>query len=214
MHLSVNHNALVAAVTQSGGLGNGGKLPWHPRRLSLDLQFLQWVTTNDYQLDDEGVKLVQSSSSLPNSIIMGRKTWESLPTKFRPLKGRKNLVVTRDQTYIAEGATTSGSLGEALSSCTEPSYVLGGASLYKEAIYSNLIDCAFITHLQEHPHFDSDVLFPMNSLEKFSKQINITKSAYILLKDSLRLDNEHYFKDSEDPVFVDGDVSYKIVAYI
>ena len=84
--------ALVAAVACGGVIGRDGGLPW---RLPEDLAHFRKVT-------------------MGHPMVMGRRTWESLPVGFRPLPGRRNLVVTRNPSWGAEGAERAGSLEEAL----------------------------------------------------------------------------------------------------
>ena len=74
---------LIAALARNGVIGNNNALPWH---LPEDLKHFKELTTG-------------------HAVIMGRKTWESLPARFRPLPGRQNIVVTRDPAYEAPGAT-------------------------------------------------------------------------------------------------------------
>ena len=83
---------LIAAVAKNGVIGKDNRLPWH---LPADLRHFKALTTG-------------------HAVIMGRKTWESLPEKFRPLPGRQNIVVTRNATYAASGATVAGSLPDAV----------------------------------------------------------------------------------------------------
>ncbi len=84
--------ALVAAVARGGVIGRDGGLPW---RLPEDLAHFREVT-------------------MGHPVVMGRRTWESLPERFRPLPGRRNVVVTRSSDWNAEGAERAGSLDEAL----------------------------------------------------------------------------------------------------
>ena len=84
--------ALIAAVAQNRVIGRGGELVW---RESADQQHFRCVT-------------------LGCPVIMGRKTWDSLPARFRPLPGRRNIVVTRNAGWHGEGAERAGSLAEAL----------------------------------------------------------------------------------------------------
>ena len=83
------HISLIVARSRNGIIGKEGKLPWH---LSEDLKFFKQTT-------------------MGRPVIMGRHTWESIG---RPLPGRKNIVLTRDPSYKAEGATVVSSLDEAL----------------------------------------------------------------------------------------------------
>ncbi len=109
---------LIAAMARRRVIGrvvNGvGALPWH---LPEDLAHFRAVTRG-------------------HAVIMGRKTWDSLPARFRPLPGRRNLVVTRNTTWHAEGADTAFSLDEALARVTGDArvFVIGGAELYAAAL--------------------------------------------------------------------------------
>lgn len=83
---------LVWAEARGGAIGRGGTMPWH---LPEDLAHFKAVT-------------------LGAPVVMGRRTWESLPERFRPLPGRENVVVTRDPSFAAEGARVAASLEAAL----------------------------------------------------------------------------------------------------
>jgi dihydrofolate reductase len=211
------HVAVVAAITREGGLGNAGTLPWHPRRLGLDMAFLQYISTNDYAVDygTNSVVLINKSPGQPiNTVVMGRKTWDSLPRRFRPLKNRNNLVVTRDLTFKADGADCYSNLEDAIASHYEgPRYILGGSGIYKEALEKGFTECAFMTELLEHPDMPCDVYFPLGSLSNFKKKVNVTKQAFESVKESLKFDEFHRLVDSVDPYFIDGDVTYRIMAY-
>jgi dihydrofolate reductase len=99
-------------------------------------------------------------------VIMGRKTWESLPEKFRPLPGRLNIVVTRQSSYIAAGAEVSTSLESAIRKASEDSstlqnspseiFIIGGGELYKEAL--PFADKLYLTLIDEEK--EGDVFFP------------------------------------------------------
>ena len=105
---------LVVARGVGGAIGKDGGIPWHAPE---DLAAFQRETTG-------GV------------LIMGRKTWESLPPKFRPLPGRTNIVVTRQADWQAEGAQRAGSLTEAMALCAGAPdvWVIGGAQIYALAL--------------------------------------------------------------------------------
>ncbi|MBK6402594.1 MAG: dihydrofolate reductase [Rhodocyclaceae bacterium] len=104
---------LIAAIARNGVIGKGNALPWH---LPEDLRRFKALTTGQ-------------------AVIMGRKTWDSLPAKFRPLPNRLNIVVTRNRDYRAEGATVVGSLDAAIhASQTLTPFVIGGAELYAHAL--------------------------------------------------------------------------------
>ncbi len=84
--------ALVAAVARDGVIGRDGGLPW---RLPEDMAHFRSVT-------------------IGHPVVMGRRTWESLPVRFRPLPGRRNVVVTRNASWHADGAERAASLEDAL----------------------------------------------------------------------------------------------------
>ena len=125
--------ALIAAVASNGVIGRDGRLPW---RLPEDLRRFRALTTG-------------------HSIIMGRRTWESLP---HPLPGRQNIVVTRQPAFHAEGATVARSFDEALAciELPEPAFCIGGGEIYRAAIPRAQI--AYVTEIQHA--FDGDATFP------------------------------------------------------
>jgi dihydrofolate reductase len=89
---------------------------------------------------------------------MGRKTWESLPPKFRPLPGRTNIVVTRQTDWQAEGAVVAHSIEEAVQQCPADAqvWVIGGAEVYAQAM--PLAKCAVVTEIDAD--FDGDAFAP------------------------------------------------------
>ncbi|HRX37239.1 MAG TPA: dihydrofolate reductase [Aestuariivirga sp.] len=100
--------SFVVAVSKNGVIGRDGGLPWH---ISSDLKRFKEIT-------------------MGKPVIMGRKTWESLPR--RPLPGRRNIVITRQPGYVAEGADVVQSIGESLALCAqEPEVsVIGGGEIF------------------------------------------------------------------------------------
>src|SRR4249919_1355202 len=105
---------LVAAVARGGVIGRGNTIPW---RIPEDMARFRTLTTG-------------------HPVVMGRRTWDSLPDRFRPLPGRRNIVVTRNPDWRADGADRAGSLDEALNMVagTERVFVIGGADLYEAAL--------------------------------------------------------------------------------
>jgi dihydrofolate reductase len=106
--------ALVAAVARDGVIGRDGGLPW---RLPEDMAHFRSVT-------------------IGQPVVMGRRTWESLPVRFRPLPGRRNVVVTRNASWHEDGAERSASLDEALQllAGVERVSVIGGGELFSAAL--------------------------------------------------------------------------------
>jgi len=105
---------LIAAVTRNGVIGRDGALPW---RLPEDMAHFR-----------------RQTAGCP--VIMGRRTWESLPPKFRPLPGRHNIVVSRRPDWQPEGATAAADLDAALAAAGAAPrvFVIGGAQLYSAAL--------------------------------------------------------------------------------
>lgn len=108
---------LIYARAANGVIGHNNQMPWH---LPEDLAHFKQTT-------------------MGSPVLMGRKTWESIPAKFRPLPGRANLVITRQANWHAEGAMAVHSLEEgmslALAHCPEGKdlWVMGGAEIYAQA---------------------------------------------------------------------------------
>jgi dihydrofolate reductase len=106
--------ALIAAVDRRRAIGHDGGLLWHE---GADQRHFRAVT-------------------MGCPVIMGRKTWDSLPPRYRPLPGRRNIVVTRNALWHAGGAEAARSLDAALAvaSAATKAFVIGGGELYAEAI--------------------------------------------------------------------------------
>ncbi len=134
---------LIAAVARNGAIGDGERMPWH---LPEDLKFFRDQTQG-------------------SPVLMGRKTWDSLPPRFRPLPGRRNLVLTRQAGWRAEGAEVVASIEEALKtpSPTGKLFVIGGAQVYAAAL--PLADELMLTEIEQD--FAASVHFPPWPREAF-----------------------------------------------
>lgn len=128
--------ALIAAVARNGAIGRDNDLLW---KESADQKHFAATTRG-------------------HAVIMGRKTWESLPPRFRPLPGRRNIVVTRNAGFDAPGAETVDSLDAALRRLSgEPQvFVIGGAGLFAQALPR--VDDMVLTEIDAD--LDGDVHFP------------------------------------------------------
>ncbi len=136
---------LVAAVARDGGIGLEGQLLWRERA---DAQHFAAMT-------------------LGHPVVMGRKTWESLPAKVRPLPGRRNVVVSRQAGYRAEGAEVVGSFEAALQLLQGSAQigVIGG-----QAIYAAALPLAHRLELTEvEDDFVADTFFPAWPREQFDE---------------------------------------------
>ena len=95
-------------------------------------------------------------------VIMGRKNWESIPERFRPLPGRPNIVLSGMQAYSADGAVTCASLEAALDLAREPgeeeAFIIGGAQIYRLALEAGVVDTMYLTHVEQA--FEGDTWFP------------------------------------------------------
>jgi dihydrofolate reductase len=125
---------LVVAIAQNGVIGKNGAIPWH---ISDDMKRFKALT-------------------LGHTVVMGRKTWDSLPKK--PLPGRVNVVVTRQQDWQAEGAVVAHSLGQATAGTSGAVMVIGGAEIYERAL-----PLATRIELTEvHKNFPGDAFFTLD----------------------------------------------------
>ena len=128
--------ALIAACARGGVIGIANRLPWH---LPEDMKFFRETTRG-------------------KPVIMGRKTWESLPDAFRPLPGRLNVVVSRNPGFQAPGASVVVSLEAAVAAAGgfETAFVIGGAELYRQALPH--ADRLLLTEIDQA--YEGDAFFP------------------------------------------------------
>ena len=128
--------SLIAAVARNRAIGREQGLLWH---LPEDMRHFRETTSG-------------------NTVIMGRRTWESLPAAFRPLPNRRNIVLSRDPAYHAPGATLAASFEQALRLAGDARdvFVIGGAELYQQALA--LADRLYLTEVASAP--SGDAFFP------------------------------------------------------
>ncbi|RTL48088.1 MAG: dihydrofolate reductase [Rhodocyclaceae bacterium] len=126
---------LIAAVAKNGAIGKDNRLLW---QLPEDMRHFRETTRGA-------------------AVVMGRKTWESLPEKFRPLPGRRNVVVTRQAGYAAPGADLAHSLEDALEKAGGGTiFIIGGAELYAQAL--PMAQTLILTEVDLSP--EADAWFP------------------------------------------------------
>ena len=127
---------LIAAVARNGVIGGDNQLLWH---LPEDMQFFKAAT-------------------LGHAVIMGRRTWQSLPPRFRPLPQRRNIVLTHDAAFDAPGAEVAASLPDAIARLGEAplAFVIGGAQVYARAL--PLAQQLWLTEIDRD--YDGDAHFP------------------------------------------------------
>jgi dihydrofolate reductase len=134
---------VIVAVDRAGGMAKDGGMPWH---LPGDLAWFRRHTVG--------------AGEPPNRVLMGRRTWESLPERFRPLPGRVNLVLSRDPAYAAPGATVVGSLDAALAATPDDAelWVVGGGEVYRIALAHPACGRILVTEIDAE--YGCDVFFP------------------------------------------------------
>lgn len=146
---------VVVAHDSKNGIGMNGQLPW---RLSEDMKHFKSLT-----MGKEGET---------NAVIMGRKTWESIPAKFRPLPGRINVVISRNKEYeLPDNACRAGSLVDSLFIKADRLFVIGGAEIYKEAIDHANCEGVYVTRIRGE--YECDTFLPSYE-EKFKKELVLT----------------------------------------
>ena len=152
--MSIN---LIYASSKNGVIGRDNSMPWH---LPEDLEHFKECT--------QGAP-----------VIMGRKTWESLPTKFRPLPNRINIVISRSENWAEEGAIHASSIEDALEKAktfkTEHIWIIGGAQIYEAAL--PYAERAYVTLIKET--YEGDTYAPELSEEEWEvvESTDIQKSA-------------------------------------
>ena len=131
--------ALIVAMDSERGIGKNNDLMWH---LPKDMKFFKDTTQGQI-------------------VVMGRKNYDSIPEKYRPLPNRLNVVLTRNKDFNAADCLVFHSLENCLSYFKEETertvFIIGGGEIYQMALASNVIDEMFITHV--HHHYDAETFF-------------------------------------------------------
>ncbi|XP_049954411.1 dihydrofolate reductase isoform X2 [Schistocerca serialis cubense] len=139
---------IIVAVGNNNGIGIGGKLPWNLRQ---ELAYFSRMTKST------------TDPLKKNAVVMGRKTWESIPEKFRPLPGRLNVVLTRTNRSLGEEVIVHTSLEDAIKDLhnrqdVETVWVIGGSSVYDEMMKSSYCHRLYITNILKD--YNCDTFFP------------------------------------------------------
>lgn len=134
--IAPRHFSILVATNLSNGIGINNTLPW---KIKADMALFKTMTTT-------------APEGKFNVVIMGRKTFESLPDAVRPLPHRMNLVITTNHDYPAEGITIIPTLEAGLSRCaSDPTvnrvFVIGGAQVYETAIEHHKLDTIYLTRV-------------------------------------------------------------------
>uniref|UniRef100_A0A1B6CLE9 dihydrofolate reductase n=1 Tax=Clastoptera arizonana TaxID=38151 RepID=A0A1B6CLE9_9HEMI len=147
----IKMNIIVAACESDLGIGKDGKLPWN---LKSEMKYFSTITQH--------VK----NPTKQNAVIMGRKTWESIPDKFRPLKSRTNIVLSSTMKSVENTVVVCSSFNKALDLINKPPlldsieniWVIGGASVYEEAMKHADCNRLYITWIKKT--FNCDTFLP------------------------------------------------------
>lgn len=145
---------LIVAMDLDRGIGKNNDLMWH---LPADMRFFKETTTG-------------------HIVVLGRKNYESIPERFRPLPNRENAVLTRNKSFKAPGCTVFNSLEECLEHYKNENertvFIIGGGEIYKQAMELGLIDEMYITHVNKR--YDADTFFPEFDEEIWKKEVILT----------------------------------------
>ncbi|MEY4659017.1 MAG: hypothetical protein RJB36_783 [Bacteroidota bacterium] len=132
--------ALIVAMDAQRGIGKNNDLMWH---LPKDMQFFKDTTQGQI-------------------VVMGRKNYESIPEKYRPLPNRLNVVLTRNVDFTAPNCLVFHSLEACLSHFQDEKertlFIIGGGEIYRMALESSIVDEMYITHV--HHTYDAETFFP------------------------------------------------------
>ena len=143
--------ALIVAMDSDRGIGKNNDLMWH---LPKDMKFFKDTTQGQI-------------------VVMGRKNYDSIPVKYRPLPNRLNVVLTRNKNFHAPNCLVFHSLEECLTYFKEESerivFIIGGGEIYRMALESDILNEMYITHV--HERYEAETFFPSFDEGKWEGQI-------------------------------------------
>lgn len=146
--------SLIVAVAENNVIGKDNGLIWH---LPKDMAFFKATTLNHY-------------------VITGRKNYESIPKKFRPLSDRTNVVVTRQKDYSEEGCVIVHSIEEGIALARENGetecFIIGGGQVYESVLAKGLVNQLYITHVLAA--FEGDTFFPSFNHNEWEEETILT----------------------------------------
>jgi dihydrofolate reductase/thymidylate synthase len=200
---------IVVAATSDGGIGVNGGLPW---RLSQDMAFFKEITSKV----DNSPNSVTNDVIMKNAVIMGRKTYESIPTKFRPLRDRVNVILSHnsnirnDLSLDDDDVIIADSLMNALhilsdgpiSNNIAKIFVIGGGTVYKEALMSPFCSGIWMTSI-ENKFEGIDTYFPVISAQLFQ----LTSRSNINIEKDIKFRFCHFERYVDDFIDMKGDSS-------
>ena len=131
--------SLIVAMDRNRGIGRDNDLMWH---LPNDMRFFKETTENQI-------------------VVMGRKNYDSIPEKYRPLPNRENVILTKNTAFEASNCSVFNSLDAALSAYESDKnrklFIIGGGQIYKLALDANILEEMFITHIDGD--YEADTFF-------------------------------------------------------
>ena len=143
--------SLIVAMDKNRGIGKNNDLMWH---LPNDMRFFKETTAHQI-------------------VVMGRKNYDSIPEKYRHLPNRKNIILTRNSDFKAEGCDVFYALDDALGAYANESektiFIIGGGQIYTLALEERVVDEMFITHIDGD--YDADTFFPEFDESEWKKEL-------------------------------------------
>jgi dihydrofolate reductase len=143
--------ALIVAMDSEGGIGKNNDLMWH---LPKDMKFFKDTTQGQI-------------------VVMGRKNYDSIPEKYRPLPNRLNVVLTRNEHFNAPDCLVFHSLETCLKHFEEETerivFIIGGGEIYRMALESDMLDEMYITHV--HHRYEAETFFPRFDEENWESHV-------------------------------------------
>ena len=139
---------LIVAASENNVIGIKNELPWN---LPDDMAFFK-------------------NKTYDSCVIMGKKNYLSIPQKFRPLKNRTNIILTRDKLFQAPGCLITHTLESAIKLAKNKNkdiFIIGGGMVYEYALNKDLVDIIYLTRI--HAHISGDVFFPKLNTKKWKK---------------------------------------------
>ena len=163
---------LIVAMDNERGIGKNNDLMWH---LPADMKFFKETTHG-------------------HVVVMGRKNFDSIPERFRPLVGRENVVLTRNTDFLAENCQVFHSLEACLAAYENETerfvYIIGGGQIYKQALQLNCVDEMYITHV-DHV-YGADTFFP--EIDQNNWDTSVVFSHEVDEKNAVAFQVKHYIK--------------------